>query len=183
MSAHEKSYPPDGAIIAARRFTYVNTSGGTFTSDDRHAAEKFPGTARLRVERQWEDWETGQHFACAPAEEPLRAFLARNAHPQNKTVYVSEFDLITPASLAGQAAHALAARVGELLLAGPDGGTVATLPAMLGDFLRKRLDDFMAEQMDGVEDEGERDAVRGLVTLLADELDPEGAAAREGAGA
>lgn len=170
----EKTYPPDGSVIAARRFTYVNRAGGTFTSDESFAQEQYTRAARLRIDRQWEDPETGRHFACTPVDEELHAFLDRNAHAENKTAYVSEFDLIKPETVAEAAARAVAARVGELLLSRP--GAEASLPKMIGDFLRKHVDDFMDDQMNGIEDEEERDAVRGLLTLIADELDPDGAA-------
>lgn len=170
----ERNYPPDGSVVAARRFTYVNRAGGTYSSDESYADEQYAPTARLRIDRQWDDQETGRHFACTAVDEDLRAFLDRNAHADNKTAYISEFDLVSPETVADAAARAVASRVGELLLSRP--GAEASLPAMIGVFLREHADDFMAEQMHGVEDEEERDAVRGLLALVSDALDPDGAA-------
>lgn len=80
-------------IVSVKMFSYTNKSGGT-----EMAQTKMP--VKCRLIKAWEDYECGWRYHAEPvAEQPaLESYLQE--HARSRTMYVSEFDILTiePAS-------------------------------------------------------------------------------------
>lgn len=78
-------------------FSFTNSHGGTGMSNwDANA--KFPkATAKVRLVKAWEDYETGLRFIGISDDPALTEYLGTvTAADDGKTVYFSEYELTRP---------------------------------------------------------------------------------------
>ena len=85
-----RSNPDVGDVIELKAFSYSNKEGGTGMSDWDHD-EKFLKPIKVKVTKEWEDYECGQRGWAQLWDEDdheLIAYLSRNArtgHPSHGT--------------------------------------------------------------------------------------------------
>jgi len=87
-----KTIPEVGDIITLKEFSFNNKAGGTGMSNWKYN-EKYTKPVRVKVTKEWEDYECGQRGWGVPENDKgLSAYLEKNALA--KIIYWSEFDII-----------------------------------------------------------------------------------------
>lgn len=79
--------------VRLKEFSFINKHGGTSLSNWEHN-EKFSGDALVMITERWEDYETGYRFIGESIDAELDLYLGRNADPNDKRIFFSEFDVV-----------------------------------------------------------------------------------------
>lgn len=87
-----KSIPEKDDTIDIRAFGFTNPQGGTGLSDWEYN-ERFAGTATVKVNKAWHDYETGWRYIGEAVSADLKSYIAKHAAPNDQRVFFGEFDL------------------------------------------------------------------------------------------
>jgi hypothetical protein len=85
-----------GQVVYVKEFAFVNKSGGTGMSQgfEEFGDPTFRGNARVRVTKEWEDYECGQRGWAVAMGEDVKQYLKDNANPKDQRIFISEFDVV-----------------------------------------------------------------------------------------
>jgi len=83
--------------FVVKAFSFTNKSGGTgmWRKGVKNEFDPpFRGTAIVTVDRDFHDYETGQHYIGTAKSPQLQEYMRKHAHPGDQRVFFSGFDII-----------------------------------------------------------------------------------------